>query len=143
MRIFLDANILFSASLPQSLLPVFLRELGRHADLLVNSYAREEAKRNLVAKYPECVESFKKLTAEMESVPEQLFELEAPLAEKDRPILCGAILGKADFLLTGDKRDFGRLFGRTIQGVKVVTVEMLMGELVKQGVIRSEKKDED
>ena len=143
MRVFLDANILFSASLPQSLLLGFLRALGRHADLLVNSYAQEEAKRNLIAKYPECVESFQKLAAELESVPDQLFEMEVPLADKDLPILCGAILGKADFLLTGDKKDFGHLFGRKVQGVQVVTVEMLMVELVKQGVIRLEKGDED
>ncbi len=68
-------------------------------------------------------------------VPLQLFDLDVKLADKDRPILCGAIAARADYLLTGDKRDFGHLFGRTISGVKIVSVQLLLADLIAQGLI--------
>ena len=46
-----------------------------------------------------------------------------------------------EFLLTGDKKDFGSLFGRTVQGVKVVTVKMLMEELETRGLVKFEEED--
>ena len=39
---------------------------------------------------------------------------------KDRPILVAAIHGKANFLLTGDGRHFGHLYGKRIDGVVVL-----------------------
>jgi predicted nucleic acid-binding protein len=42
------------------------------------------------------------------------------LDSKDRPILLAAIHGKADFLLTGDGRHFGHLYGKRIEGVMVL-----------------------
>src|SRR5207249_3743703 len=122
MRIFLDANILFSASFPNSLLANFLAELQQHATLLSNAYAKLEAERNIAAKAPSRIPAFHELVSRLELVPLQLFDLNVKLAEKDRPILCGAIAGRADYLLTGDKKDFGRLFGRTVRATKVVNV---------------------
>jgi len=49
---------------------------------------------------------------------------------KDRPILGGAIGGRATHLLTGDERDFGKYWGRTIQGVKIVSPKMLAEEML-------------
>jgi len=60
---------------------------------------------------------------------------EVPLATKDHPILCGAIASKSDFLLPGDKRDFGHLFGKTVCGVKVVTVELLLAYFSTRGLV--------
>jgi hypothetical protein len=48
---------------------------------------------------------------------------------KDAPILGGAIAGQATHLLTGDERDFGKFWGKTIQGVKIVSPRMLAEEL--------------
>lgn len=129
MRVFLDANILFSGSFRDSLLAGFLDELKERVALVSNVYAAAEAERNLQAKLPKGLADFNKLMNSLEFIPLQLFELEVPLAEKDRPILCGAIAGATDFLLTGDKKDFGHLFDKTVQGVKVVTVELLIKEL--------------
>ncbi|MBE3604877.1 hypothetical protein IMX07_14745 [bacterium] len=42
------------------------------------------------------------------------------LDSKDRPILLAAIHGKADFLLTGDGRQFGHLYGGRVEGVMVL-----------------------
>lgn len=42
------------------------------------------------------------------------------LPEKDRPILLAAIEARADYLLTGDLKHFGPLFGKKIEGVSVL-----------------------
>jgi hypothetical protein len=40
--------------------------------------------------------------------------------EKDRPILASAIAGECAYLVTGDRKDFGHLFGQTIEGVCIL-----------------------
>jgi predicted nucleic acid-binding protein len=135
MRIFLDANILFSASFPKSRLAEFLAELQRHAVFLTNAYAKAEAERNIAAKQPKCVAAHEKFAASLEVIPLRLFDPGVKLAEKDQPILCGAIAGGADYLLTGDKKDFGPLFGKTVCGVKIVNVQMLLAELFTREII--------
>jgi len=125
MRIFLDANILFSAAQPHSRLRAFLDMLLAEADLLTNEYAVEEARRNLAAKFPDHVKGLERLVRQCEIISQLATELEVELALKDVPILGGAIAGQATHLLTGDAKDFGKFYGRTIQGVKVVSPKLL------------------
>lgn len=49
-------------------------------------------------------------------------EVPASLAlnQKDRPILAAAIYAKATHLITGDRKDFGKLFGKSVRGVLIV-----------------------
>ena len=61
MRIFLDANILFSGALPQSRMRAFLDFLARECECVTNAYAVEEARRNLAAKFPPAVRSLDRL----------------------------------------------------------------------------------
>jgi predicted nucleic acid-binding protein len=138
MRVFLDANILFSASLPKSQLARFLEGLGDHATLLSSAYACEESERNLASKFPKGLSSFHRLSEGLELVPVGLFDLGVRLAAKDQPILCGAVAGEAEYLLTGDKKDFGHLFGKSVGGVTVVTVELLLNELIDQGIVKTD-----
>jgi predicted nucleic acid-binding protein len=135
MRIFLDANILFSASFPKSHLAEFLGELQRHAIFLTNAYAKAEAERNIAAKQPKRLAAHEKFVASLEVIPLRLFDPGVKLAEKDQPILCGAITGGADYLLTGGKKDFGPLFGKSVRGVKIVNVRMLLAELIARGIV--------
>ncbi|MEK7208168.1 MAG: DNA-binding protein [Patescibacteria group bacterium] len=132
MRVFLDANVLFSAALPKSRVRRLIRIANRRATLLTNTYAAEEARRNLACKKAGLVPAFEKLLLGCEMVGEMRMFLSAPLARKDIPILGGAIAGNASHLLTGDERDFGALFGKTIQGVRVVSPHMFAVELVKR-----------
>lgn len=44
------------------------------------------------------------------------------LALKDQPILCAAIHARCSHLLTGDQKHFGALFGRSVEGVRIMTV---------------------
>jgi predicted nucleic acid-binding protein len=138
MRVFLDANVLFSASFANSHLATFLIELHKHAALLTNSYALAEARRNIAAKQPARVAAHGRFAESLELVPLKVFDPGVKLAEKDRPILCGAISGNANYLLTGDKRDFGHLFGKTVHGVKVATVDILLADLISLGIVGEE-----
>jgi predicted nucleic acid-binding protein len=138
MRIFLDANIVFSASLAGSQLAAFLQHLARNAELVTNQYALTEAERNIAAKQPDQLAEYRNLAASLKLVPLQVFDPGVKLNEKDRPILCGAIACEADFLLTGDKKDFGHLFGKSVHGVTVVTVAQLITELVARGIVQGD-----
>jgi uncharacterized protein len=129
MRVFLDANILFSASQSHSRMRAFLDVLFDQAECLTNAYAVEEARRNLAAKFPDGVKALDRLAKRCEMVSQLVTDLGVELASKDVPILGGAIAGGATHLLTGDERDFGKLWGKTIQGVKVVSPRMLAEEL--------------
>ena len=57
---------------------------------------------------------------------------------KDVPILSGAIAQKCTHLLTGDKKDFGFLFGQQVDGVLVVSPKLLAEEMVAKRLL--EKK---
>lgn len=135
MRVFLDANILFSASLPGARMRALLEILLSQAECQTNGYAIEEARRNLELKFPDCLHRLDTLVAKCVLVPASSVELAVTVKSKDMPILGGAVSGKATHLLTGDERDFGHLFGKTVQGVTVVTPKMLAEELVHLGWI--------
>jgi hypothetical protein len=40
---------------------------------------------------------------------------------KDRPILAGAIVLRCELLLTGDRKHFGRFFGKRIRGIEILS----------------------
>ena len=129
MRIFLDANILFSVSWPASRMRAFLEFLFDRAEFLTNEYAIEEARRNLSIKFPAAIPALERLTRKCEIITHIAAELEIDLPQKDVPIFAGAVAGRATHLVTGDERDFGKCWGKTIQGVKILSPRMLAEEL--------------
>jgi len=133
MKVFLDANILFSGAQPHSRMRAFLEVLFEHAECLTNAYAEEEARRNLQLKFPAGVRQLESLVNQCELVTQIAADIGVELTSKDVPILGGAIAGHATYLLTGDEKDFGKFWGKTVQGVKVVSPRMLADELVKHG----------
>ncbi|RYD36720.1 MAG: DNA-binding protein [Verrucomicrobiaceae bacterium] len=135
MRVFLDANTLFSASLPNSRLAEFIELLGFYGECLYSAYAFEEARRNLAGKFPARVPTLEKMIQRMIQVPDAQGLSGVTIREKDEPILSAAIAAHASHLLTGDKGDFGVFFGRTVQGVKVVTAAMLAQEMAENGLL--------
>lgn len=122
-RVFLDANVLFSAAWRED---AGLLRLWRRADarLITSPYAVDEAFRNLETTAQR--ERLFRLTASMELVPGaasgDLPDLPrgVSLPEKDRPILVAAVRARATHLLTGDARHFGRLYGRIVGGVLIL-----------------------
>jgi predicted nucleic acid-binding protein len=129
-RLFLDANVLFSAAYrPESGL-VTLWKLNR-VILLASSYAIEEAHRNLddddqrrrLAQLARKLESVRTL----DSRP-----LEIELPAKDEPILRAALAGHASHLITGDVKHFGRFFGQKIMGILVQSPSQYLKSNPKQ-----------
>ena len=133
MRVFLDANILFSGAQSHGRMRAFLEMLFKHGKCVTNAYAVEEARRNLELKSPAALRHLDSLAGKCELIPALVTGLEVELPSQDVPILGGAIAGQATHLLTGDEHDFGAYFGKTIQGVKIVSPRMLAGELVRLG----------
>lgn len=124
MRIFLDANILFSAAKSDGAVRELLGLLAkaRH-ELWADGYVVEEARRNLAAKAPGSVAVLETLLARMHLAgavrADQELEDQLPLPEKDRPVLAAAIHCGCEALVTGDSTHFGALYGRKIRGVAV------------------------
>lgn len=135
MRIFLDANILFSGALPQSRMRVFLDFLCRECECATSAYAVEEARRNLAAKFPDSVQHLNSIAKKCKLISAIKTDFEVKLALKDVPILGGALAAQAKYLLTGDEKDFGKFFGETIDGVKIVSPKMLAEELTELGLL--------
>jgi predicted nucleic acid-binding protein len=120
-RVFLDANVLFSAAYRAD---SGLKRLWGlpGSNLLTSRYALEEARRNCEDRGQR--ERLEELVRELEVLRDppldrSLSELD-PLPEKDRPILQAALAGRATHLLTGDRRAFGHLFGQEVRGMQVL-----------------------
>jgi predicted nucleic acid-binding protein len=120
MRVFLDANVLFSASNAGSNIARLVDWLLAEATAVTSDLAREEARRNLAMKRVDWLPAFEQLMQRVEEVPSALFDLPVSLDEKDRPLLCAAIRAKCTHFATGDSRDFGHLFGKAVEQVQVV-----------------------
>jgi uncharacterized protein len=122
MSVFLDANILFSGSNSDSSIHGLLLWLNGKEPLVTSSYTAMEASRNISAKRPAWEENHKTLMACISIVPDAVLYVEAGLPDKDKPVLAAAIAAKCAYLVTGDKRDFGHLYGKTIEGVMIISV---------------------
>jgi uncharacterized protein len=91
--------------------------------LLSSAYAMDEARRNLAMDRPEAIPRLNRLLESVSTVdaPQGLQRAEnIRLDPKDQPILLAAIHVKAGYLLTGDVRHFGHLYGKRIEGVRVL-----------------------
>jgi len=134
VRIFLDANILFSAAKSDGAVRQLLRMLveAQHV-LCADAYVAAEAARNLNRKGPEALDAFEALIGTIEIVPFQVGKLNPETArmlpEKDRPVLAAAIRLECEVLLTGDRTHFGSLYGRSLQGVTIYSPQLLVERL--------------
>lgn len=139
MKLFLDANVIFSAA---------HRDEGRSQDLvalargglcklLASAHALEEARRNLELKsagFERRLEKALEHTELVAEAPAALVEWARAqgLPLKDAPILAAAVHAHADLLVTGDSRDFGHLFGRALRGTRVVTPAAALDLVLKR-----------
>jgi predicted nucleic acid-binding protein len=120
-RVFLDANVLFSAAYRHD---AGLRQLFklRRVTLITSAYAVEEARRNLstsqqrkdLEQLCSSIEIASVVAAELLQVPG------VDLPESDRPILAAAISARATHLVTGDVKDFGRYYGQMVGGMLIL-----------------------
>jgi uncharacterized protein len=135
MRVFLDANILFSAAKSDGAVRALLRLLvERGHTCCADGYVMTEARRNLVAKGAEALVVLDALlphlyVAEGVPVPAPASDAEW-LPEKDRPVLIAAIRLRCDVLVTGDRTHFGAGYGRAFGGVTILSPRMLAERLI-------------
>lgn len=125
-RLFLDANILFSAAYRSDAGLLRLWKL-KNATLCSSRYALEEARINLDeeaqrTRLHKLSEGIHLVEANQTALPRGV-----SLPEKDTPILLSAIEAQATHLLTGDVRHFGPYFDKRIEGVRI----MLPGEYLR------------
>jgi len=109
-RLFLDANVLFTAAHnPNGKAALVLELAGQgHWRVVPSTYAAEEARRNVARKFSGCLERLEQLLADIETLgADRGGACPLPLRDKDRPISEAALRAGATHLLTGDIRDFG------------------------------------
>lgn len=140
LRLFLDANVLFSAAYSPSGRAAALLRLARagHCRLVTSRHAIEEATRNLTLKAPGRAAELTAVRDAVETAAEAApkvvsWAAASGLPECDAPVLAAAVTARADLLVTGDRRHFGRLFGERVGGVEVVTLRDALARVLEAG----------
>ena len=120
--LFLDANALVSAAWKDNTRMQQFWSL-EDVELVTSEYAIAETERSLPNQ--EQLDRFHYFVARLRIIGDGTYEhIPLPawvsIREKDIPIIQAAIAARATHLITGDKRDFGDYFGRTIAGVEII-----------------------
>lgn len=133
-KLFLDANILFTATHNPDGKAAFIIALGAKGywNLFTSSFAREEARRNLLLKFPANMPRFTQIIKDI-NIAAEVIDTPCPdiLPVKDRPIFQAAIGCGATHLITGDIAHFGPLMkhARKTFGVQVITPSDFLSSL--------------
>ena len=134
MRLFLDANILFTAAHNPKGKARLVIELWTQGywELFSSPYALEEARRNLERKFSHTLNDLGTLQHGISLVKHHA-DLAFPerLAQKDQPIFQAALACRATHLLTGDLRDFGPFMNQPENtfGICIQTVAEFLNNL--------------
>ena len=137
MRIFLDANILFSAAKSSGAIRTLVRMLADQGhECWVDPFVIEEARRNLAAKFPEALADLQALIGTLQvgaiRAGTEAYADTTWLPEKDRPVLQAAIALRCDVLVTGDQKHFGAGFGKRIGGVSIHSPRSLAEAILRR-----------
>ncbi len=119
VRVFLDSNVVLSGLLsntgaPRLILDILSMELPRLA-AITGRFNITELERNIRKKAPKALpvyeEYFPKLHIEIVPMPTsaEVTKHSGIVADKDTPVLVSALKGRADFLVTGDKKHFDKV----------------------------------
>ena len=132
-RVFLDANVLFTAAHNPEGKAALLIELGVRGywQLITSEYALEEAGRNLQRKFPQSAAKLEKMRPALRLSSHHGGIPRLPgLAAKDQPIFQAALASRATHLLTGDLRDFGPFMNRPADthNIQIQTVAIFLNE---------------
>jgi uncharacterized protein len=125
-RLFLDANVLFSAAykLDSRLLQLWkFKDVG----LCSSRYALEEARCNLQDEIQQRALRNLSGTLHLFEAADRGLPRGLSLPDKDAPIFLAAVEARATHLLTGDVQPFGQYFGSRFEGVVI----MLPGQYFK------------
>ena len=125
VRVFVDANVLFSACKPRSAMRRLVQALLKRRSAVASRYVLAEVEANLRAKRSEWLPHW--LVVRNGMIVEDLRAdvRVAGLVEKDLPVVQAAVASGCTHLVTGDQKHFGRWMGKDIRGVRVVSPRML------------------
>jgi predicted nucleic acid-binding protein len=120
LRVFLDSNVLFSAS--RDLASRFLGFWRlRDTAIITSHYVVDEVSRNI--KTADQRRRFEVLLAQTEFVSDadvRMIPADIGMVAKDQPILAAAIAASVDYLATADKKHFAHLYGTRVSGVLIM-----------------------
>ena len=119
VRVFLDSNVIISGLLsekgaPRIILDILSLRLPQILGM-TGKYNLLETEKTLSRKLPEVLPIYKKYLSKinLKIIPLPSKKEIGPfcdlISEKDAPVLASAVMGHADFLVTGDKKDFMKL----------------------------------
>ena len=136
-RVFLDANVIFSAALGGESF-VMLWEALRCGVITVCTTPQcvDEARRNLTRKRPAALARLEAtfLDVTIVSAPLKMVAwAQGQLPEDDAWVLAGAVEAGANVLLTGNTRHFGSMMARGDLPLRVRTVRAYLDELIADG----------
>ncbi|MBN1104063.1 MAG: DNA-binding protein [Deltaproteobacteria bacterium] len=133
-RLFLDANVLFTASCNPAGKASLVIELGAAGAwrLFSSGYAVAEARQNLQVKAPPALPVLEGILPQIQIVAAKgSASIPVGLVVKDQPIFQAAVACRATHLLTGDKKHFGEWVNKpgVTFGVIVQTVAQFLASL--------------
>ena len=134
IRLFLDANVLFTAAHNADGKAFFIISLGIEGawEVYTSFFAVEEARRNLALKYPSAEKTLVEFLKSVIIIQEHPG---APypdgLEQKDRPIFQAAYACRASHLITGDIAHFGAFMNksRKTAGIIILTPAQFLNSL--------------
>ena len=136
IKIFLDSNVILSGLLshkgaPRVILDILCLELPSLKGV-TGEYNLLEIERNILKKLPAILDIYQsylpKLYLEVVPLPspEALTPYFNIINDKDAPVLASALISSADYLVTGDKKDFEKLKDNDSIPIKVVSPSELV-----------------
>ncbi|MBM4782626.1 MAG: PIN domain-containing protein [Archangiaceae bacterium] len=135
MRLFLDANVIFSAALGgESFTQLWSMRTAGLATFCTSPQCVDEARRNLTLKKPHALARLESLFLDIELVdpaPAALPWAEGKLPEDDAWVVAAAVGCGADVLLTGNTRHFGWMMTRDDLPLRVRTVRVWLEGLTR------------
>jgi predicted nucleic acid-binding protein len=143
IKVFLDSNVIISGLFSDKGAPRIILDLVclglPMLTCVTGEYNIIEIERNLRKKMPDVLPVCRKylplLNLEVIPLPSQaeIGKLFGLTSNKDIPVLASAISGGADFLVTGDKKDFIKLKGKYPFKVLVPTefLDVVLPEMLK------------
>src|SRR5574341_834475 len=131
VRIFFDSNVILSgllsnAGAPRIILDVLTLELSNIVGL-TGRYNIIEIERNIRKKAPRVLPVYNEYLPKLHlqivplPTPPEVAKHTGIVADKDTPVLVSAIKGRADFLVTGDKKHFEKVRKSGSQPFRIVS----------------------
>lgn len=129
IRVFIDANVLFSACKPRSKLRRIVRALCKEGAAVSSSIALGEARKNLEKKKPEWLEHLPSVNRNLVIHDSYQPVVLRGLPETDLKLFQIAVSAGCTHFVTGDLKHFGPWMGKEVHGVNVVEPHDLAIEL--------------